>query len=145
MTQWKYTRESMMLREFDVLRGRHIERLKVGWHIDECGYIGGFGRFGGKPGNGAIAMRHICLLSSKWNIGLSLHADNERLVEWYSQFDFVRPFDGRQMYRSIYPWNWRDKDVKAFARWTDNVLDVYHMAKMRHYREHPDPEGENYV
>jgi hypothetical protein len=126
-------------REYDVLLGKHIAKLRVGWAINAEGYISGFGRFGGKAGNGARAMREICLIADRWQQSLSLRADNQRLADWYKQFDFVQPDDDLWLFRSTFRLS--PKRVQAYYNMTEVNYQAYSRAQRRHYREHPVHEA----
>ena len=124
--------------DFMMLAGRHQETLKVIYTVDVHGYIGGFGRFGGKPGNGAKAMRHICWMADKWGQDLNLRADNERLCEFYAQFGFVKR-DTKSLWMDRLP----NKGVtlslgewRSYDRWVSPHKDRFMEAKQRHYAEH---------
>lgn len=121
---------------FAMLLGRHISALKVGWQLEynhEKGlYLGGFGRFGGKPGNGAIALREICAMADTQGKSITLHADNENLMRYYTQFGFVRQSEhNRLMVR-------QPRKASSMETWSVAYgwmqRDAYYAAKARHYR-----------
>ena len=125
--------------EFYKLLGRHIERLRVSWQINPEGYIMGFCRFGGKPGNGAKAMRHICALADVWGMDLSLHVANDRLLAYYAQFGFVRDEDTQRMYRKVQPFGCtaavNARDTRHWLMIGYKCADYYMLAHHRRYRE----------
>jgi hypothetical protein len=106
---------------FWLLRGRHQVGLEVDWKVspdmDQL-MIYGFCRFGGKAGNGKIAMEQLCCLADSYGLKLMLQPDNKRLQEYYETFGFKV---GKSDYHGGRPDMIRQPDTKN-AEWHPDFL-----------------------